>query len=413
MHKRFLLLFLICLLSYTGWTQQELITLTRPNGRVELPFEYINNFIVVEVVFNKIFPLKFIFDTGAENTILTRREITDLLEVDYQREISIYGSDLATELTAYIAPGITINLGEDLKIASQAILVMEEDYFRFEEYAGIEVHGILGADILRRFVITIDYRRRRITFQDPRTFSPPRSKNFVDVSAEFSRHKPYLNFPANLVPRQNTNLKLLMDTGASLPLLLYTDADSLLQLPTNLIRTNIGHGLGGTIEGFVGRTASLEIGQQQMTNIITSFQDVSVDYQLDSTFLNNRSGVMGNVILRRFYIIIDYINEQVWLRPNRDFNKAFNFDRSGISVLANGVQLNRFTIVNIIEGSPAAEAGLQRGDEIRMLNGVPATLLGLESIGRILRKKVGKRIRMLIRRNDERFYAEFYLRDLI
>lgn len=413
MYKHLLLFFLICLFSHSGWTQQELITLTRPNGRVELPFEYVNNFIIVEVVFNKTFPLKFIFDTGAENTILTRREITDLLQVDYQREISIYGSDLATELKAYIAPGITISLGENLKIASQAILVMEEDYFRFEEYAGIEVHGILGADILRRFVISIDYRRKRIIFQDPRTFSPPRGRTFMDVSSQFSRHKPYLYFPANLVAQQETLLKLLMDTGASLPLLLYTDADSLFVLPENLIRTNIGHGLGGTIEGYVGRTASLSIGDQQMRNVITSFQDISRDYQLDSTFLNNRSGIMGNVILNRFYIIIDYINERVWLKPNRDFNKAFAFDRSGISVVANGVQLNRFTIVNVIAGSPADEAGIQKGDEIRMLNGLPATLLGLESISRVLRKKVGKRIRMLIRRDDERFYVEFYLRDLI
>jgi hypothetical protein len=400
-------------LSRLGWTQQELITLTRPNGRIELPFEYVNNFIIVEVVFNKIFPLKFIFDTGAENTILTRREITDLLHIDYQREISIYGSDLTTELKAYIAPGITISLGENLRIASQAILVMEEDYFRFEEYAGVEVHGILGADILRRFVISIDYRRRRIIIQDPRTFTPPRSNAFVNVSTEFSRHKPYLYLPAKLVAQQNISLKLLMDTGASLSLLLYTSADSLLQLPDELIRTSIGHGLGGTIEGYVGRTASLTVGDDQMTNVITSFQDISEDYQLDSTFLNNRSGIMGNVVLSRFYIIIDYISEQVYLKPNRDFSKAFSFDRSGLSVVASGIQLNHFSILNVIAGSPADEAGIQKGDEIRMLNGVPATLLGLESISRVLRKKAGKRIRLLIRRDNERFYTEFYLRDLI
>ena len=77
--------------------------------QVEMPFEYDNNFIVVDVLMNGLVPLKFIFDTGAEHTILTRREITDVLGVPYRRRFTVLGADMKTELHAYLVRNIQTN----------------------------------------------------------------------------------------------------------------------------------------------------------------------------------------------------------------------------------------------------------------------------------------------------------------
>ena len=62
-----------------------------PEGRSSytVPFELIDNLIVVKIVMNRTLPLKFIIDTGVRTSILTEKTFTDLLNVNYSRVIRI------------------------------------------------------------------------------------------------------------------------------------------------------------------------------------------------------------------------------------------------------------------------------------------------------------------------------------
>ncbi len=392
--------------------QNKLIEITNANGKAELPFELVNNFIVVDITLNGFLPLKFIFDTGAENTILTRSTFNGFVDIDYSRKIKLFGSDLKNDITAYIARRVNIDIGDNLKIAQQTMLVLEQDYFHFENYTGVDIDGILGADILRRFVVYINFKRSIITFQDPSRFKKPRS-SYIKANVEFHRYKPYLYLSSEISTNNDYELKLLMDTGASLAILLYTFGDSLFQLPEHLIRSNLGFGLGGSIEGYIGRLRRLSIANQHLENIVTNFQDVPFNEFQDSIFLNDRNGIVGNVVLSRFNLIIDYINETLYLQARKQFNRKFKFDRSGINLVALGTNHNKFIVLEVIKGSPADLAGIQKGDEIRSINGVSTFFKSLESLIRAFQKKEGKKMRILIKRNEERIYFEFILKDLI
>jgi hypothetical protein len=148
--------FLLAFFFYTSAAAQ-LMGFKLPDGKSELevPFKFQNNFILVELVFNQAFPLKFIFDTGSENTILVKKAFADILDVEYDRQFRIIGSDLKTELIAYLARGVNLDLPNMLG-RKLDILVLEEDYFRFEEYTGIKIHGILGMDLFKTFTFKID-----------------------------------------------------------------------------------------------------------------------------------------------------------------------------------------------------------------------------------------------------------------
>lgn len=378
--------------------------------RIDLPFQYINGFIVVPVTLENWFPLNFIFDTGAEHTILSQREITDLLQLEYQRRFTLVGSDLSREFYAYLVSGIDLQVGAILA-KNRSILVLEEDYLRLEDYAGVKIHGILGADFFRRFVVKINYRKQVISLYDPSVLELP-EKDFIQVNAEFRKSKPYL-FPEVVLRQGDTStLKLLLDTGAALPLLINTDSDPGLVLPERVIPSNLGAGLGGFLKGYKGKVPSLQMPPFRFSSVVTSYQQLNYN-QIDSTGLDRRNGIIGNEILRRFTVVLDYIREDVYLQPNKDYDDEFKTDRSGLLIIATGPSLTDFLIYDVIDNTPAQEAGIQAGDKILRINWVPASFLSLGGIIRRLQKPPGKRIRITVKRNGKRINISFVLRDLI
>lgn len=383
-----------------------------PPGRkqVDIPFEYSNNFIILTLRFNGTVPLRFIFDTGAEYTVLTKREISDLLQVPYEREFRITGSDLTTPLFAYLARHVRLDIPEIAVAPNEDILVLKEDYFRFEEYAGIEVHGILSANAFSRYIIKINYQRRIITLYDRATYRQ-RDEGFVAIPLEMFRNKPYLNTVLQILPDSLVPVKLLLDTGAGLPLLLFSDTHPLLHPPPNALANNIGMGLGGYLEGYAGRVFQLDLGSFSQQGIVTFFQ--TLDSIQNPEYLNQRNGLLGNGLLNRFHVILDYQNQKLWLKPTKYYKSVFEFDRSGLTVIASGPKLNVFIVLNVLPNSPAAEAGLRPGDRVLRVGHTPASFMALSDIQRRLLGRPGKKITVVVRRDNERLKKTLILRDLL
>ena len=377
---------------------------------IEIPFDLENDFVVIPVFLNNAIPLRFIIDTGAENTVLLDRTLTDLLDISYQRTFQVRGSDLDETLTAHLAAGVHLRLADRLLARNRTVLVLEENYFNFERITGTNIHGILGADFLMRFVVEFDYRRQVVTLHDPSEFYL--SRTYTEVPAEFIRNRPYVQIDVGVLTGEVSPRRLLLDTGAGLSLLMHTYTDSLhVDLPAQTIPTYIATGLGGTLEGSVGRSKTVSLGGKTMDDVITYFQEVdSSTYQL----INRREGIIGNQILRRFRVVVDYVNRKVYLRPEGGrWKRKFRFDRSGLNLLAGGNDLRSYTVSNVVPGSPAEEVGIQVRDRVRSVNGISVSLLNLESIIRKLQGRAGRRIRMRLYREGRLFEVEFHLRDLI
>jgi C-terminal processing protease CtpA/Prc len=88
-------------------------------------------------------------------------------------------------------------------------------------------------------------------------------------------------------------------------------------------------------------------------------------------------------------------------------------DRSGLVIIATGLDLDEFVIRDLLENSPASEAGLKPGDQLVRFQGLRASNFTLDQISSTLQKKVGKRIRLVVERDGERLKFKFRLRKLI
>lgn len=409
--KSVAILLLALMLAVFSARAQQGFSLPKGVKQVEIPFEYVNNFIVLTVAFNGPLPLKFIFDTGAEHTILTKQEIGTLMNVRYDREFRVKGSDLRTELVAYLARDIRLQfVGKEIVAPHEDILVLKEDYFRFEEYAGVAVHGILAGRVFSQYLVKINYQRKMLTLYERGEYDM-KKHGFEPLPVELFRNKIYINTQAQLRPDSTTPVKLLLDTGAGLPLMLFSNTHPLIQPSANAIPTNIGMGLGGYLEGYVGRTPGLELALFSQKNILTYFQ--AVDTTQDLSYLNGRNGLVGNTVLNRFQLVIDYQGAVLWLKPSKLYQTEFVYDRSGLNIIAAGQNLNYFSVLNVLPGSPAEEADIHAGDRVLRIGWMSASLRTLADLQSLLQKKPGKEVKIVIKRDGKVMKKRIVLRDLI
>lgn len=381
--------------------------ITKP---VDIPFEIHNNFIVIPVLFNRTLPLNFIYDTGAEHTVLMKREVAEIMKIPFERRLQIIGSDMRRELFVYLVREVHLKIGA-INIPNQSLLVLEEDYFRFDEMAGLNVQGIIGADVFRGYRVEIDYRNRRLTISPSSNKTP--GKRFREIPVEIYKNKPYFETDVLLSDTTNAEVKLLIDTGSNLPLILYTDTHPDLDVPENVVTGAVASGLGGSLEGVTGRVDKLPLHETgfKLNEVTTSFQELIID--LDTTRLNGRNGIIGNPALRRFDVVIDYPRSQFFVRPNKYYKEEFEYDKSGLILIAGGASLNQIYVSKVVPGSPAAEAGIFRGDRIVKINGIGTAFTSLTAILKKLKKKEGKKIKLVLRRRNVKMKRTFRLRELI
>jgi len=222
--------------------------------------------------------------------------------------------------------------------------------------------------------------------------------------------KPYIKVEG-FFNKKKVDLKLLVDTGASLALLLFTNSHPNLELPEKYIPGSLGNGLGGSLEGFIARLERLEFGDYHFENLITNFQDLPKN--IDSLKIVKRNGLLGNALLMRFGVIIDFINSKIYLSPHRKYNQSLGFDRSGLQLIASGKNLKTFLVHFVIPNSPADRAGIKKGDTVFKINHIPSNLLSFREVTSKLQKRVNKKTHLVIKRNGKRMKFKFRLEELL
>ncbi len=405
--------FIACIvLSFANMTKAQ--SLRNENQSLSIPFEYVNNFMIISLTFEQTFPLKFIFDTGAEYSIITKREITDGLNIPYHKEYTVNGADGVKDITAFLIKNIRLDISQR-RFEHQNMLVFKEDYFHLDDYIGMQIHGILGGNLFSQYVISIDYRAQRIIFYPPSQFKAP-NKKYTAIPIEVHKSKPYLNAALRLSKDTLLPIKLLMDTGAGLTLLLQSYTHPELAVPPTAISGNIGFGLGGGMNGFIGRSKQLSL-QSTFTfnNLFTRFQQLPDTMIFDAAMLNGRNGIIGNQLLEQFHVYIDYSNQMLYLKPNNKYGKdVYLYDRSGLTVIATGTNFSQYLVQHVLTNSPAALAGIRKGDVITKVNGINVVFLSLEQLLKRFQAREGVSVSVTVRReNGEMYKTSFRLKNLV
>jgi hypothetical protein len=116
-------------------------------------------------------------------------------------------------------------------------------------------------------------------------------------------------------------------------------------------------------------------------------------------------GLLGYSFLKRYRIAFDYPHRVMWLDPlpaNWE-NRSYEYTHVGIQIERRGTAMS---IVGVVEDSPAARAGIRRGDQVVSVDGRPVGDFDVVSLSRHLEGPPGTRVMLMVRRDGtERSYS--------
>ena len=342
---------LISILSFwiINWAQGQTVPLTR------IPFLQVTGGVII--IQAQLTPhedtLQFIFDTGSSGISLDSATAQHLGCKPTYDGLLIRGIAGVREVPQLRQQTLTIGA-----LRTDSLDFYINDYSVLTSIYGVRIDGVIGYAMLSRYIVSIDYEKQCMEWFAPGTFNYPR-KGWL-LQPQINRLPAY---PFTIQELQTKSYPLLIDIGAGLNLLFserFAQEAGVLDKTRKSWITS-GEGIGGQIELRLTVMRSIRIGPYRFKKIpITIFDD-----RYNVTNYPHWAGLIGNDLLRRFNIILNYPAGEIHLRPNRFYLDDFDYAYIGMELyLIDG----SIRIGFVANNSPAQEAGLQVGDEIIAIN---------------------------------------------
>lgn len=232
------------------------------------------------------------------------------------------------------------------------------DYDVLTSVYGEKIDGIIGYSFFRRYIVKINFDSSKLEVYSPGEIEYP--KYGTTLHPVFTT-LPILNL--NIKDKRKTDFNFYFDTGAGLCFLMSDrfSKDSGILLHKRKPLFTQAEGMGGKIQMRTTVIKMVQIGRYKFRNVPTYLY--SDEYNVTS--YPNVGGLVGNDLLRRFNLIINYPKREIHLLPNSHFNDLFDYAYTGMATYyVNGLIL----VDDIITGSPAEKAGILKDDIIISVN---------------------------------------------
>ena len=408
----------------------------------KLKFELINNLIVMPVEVNGT-ELFFLLDSGVSHPILFNVSRSDSIQIKNVSEITIRGVGNGQPIKALSSNGNTFRI-KNIENKNQRLYVVMDKGINLSPSLGVPIHGIMGYELFRDFIVDINYAKEKIKFNDPIGYNYKKNSRAETFPLSISKKKAYITGNLFLEDNKEEQIKLLVDTGSSDAIWLFEDER--ITVPDTYYDVFLGKGLNGDVYGKRTKVNGFKIGSFSLKEAKVAFPDRDSFRSIEN--FGTRNGSVGGEVLKRFNIIFDYRNGKVTLVKNRNYDKPFHYNLSGVDLQHNGmryiaesiadsrgvvqsenksfgdVQLlfeNRTRLSLVPEiiisairaGSPAHVAGVKEGDVILAVNGKKVHKYKLQEVVRMLNEKEGKRIKLKVGRYNSDLLFTFVLENML
>jgi hypothetical protein len=339
---------------------------------------------LIDVMFGDKGPYKFVYDTGAPSSGM---------------DTALYDEVGAGPYTLGIA-GQTVDVPVIQTVPTAAV--------------GIPgVSGIIGGDVMKGFAVTLDFSRKRFWLE------PIRDESALLGCAHVSGapvevtwiQQSYLFVPGKMDSAEGW---FLVDSGASLgavPETIFSQIDA--AAPRPALEGFYTPAAIGTFWSLLSTAGRMEVAGHAVEHLALRTVDdgvIPVGSAVPGPFL----GVLPTDYLKHFLVTVDYPAGALRLDPytGLDSKEPTRFFTVGIG-LESKTDLP-IHVAQVLEGSAAADAGVQEGDEVTSIQGHPlATLTPYQRPFALVSDKNGANISVTVLRDGTEIEVDLETRDLL
>lgn len=395
MKKLLLYILTLSLLAGTARAQEEFVEPSRFLTR----FDFIQMTGGVVLLQGRLDPfpdtLTFILDTGSGGISL------DSMTVEY------FGlKKTPSDRTIRGIAGMrTVSFVNDRKLHFPGLTIDSlnfhvNDYSILTSVYGEQIDGIIGYSVFSRYIIKINYDSSFIEFWTKGALRYPRGGYLL---------KPIIStLPVSMARVRDDasiNARFLYDMGAGLCMMLSTEfiRDSALLLKRRKFHAKQAEGLGGKVDMHMTVVKEFKLGPYRFRNVpVYVFDDT-----YNVTSYPYLGGLIGNDLLRRFNVILNYEKRDIHLLPNSHFSDPFDYSYSGIELYYVDGQV---IIGDVAKGSPAEAAGLKEEDVVL---GINKTFNQSLQHYKVALQTPGERIKIVIKRDGELMEFDFKVKSIL
>lgn len=277
------------------------------NDEACLPFEAVGNYIYVQATIDGQ-RFGFIVDSAGLNMLSPQAA-----ELAGLKESSVHHSHMGAGESDHrvgICKIKRIALGDKIVLTDQRWRVVELPCLP----EGKPLHGIIGIEVFRRFVVCADYEASELTFTKPDKFQPD------DAAFALTLRPLRSGVPTITAEVDGLSGRFMVDTGNGGALELFPSfvaQHGLLARYDATLPVAVGAGLGGVLYARIARAGTLKLGDasvdRPLVNLHTSTKGVFASGKIQ--------GNIGGRILKRFVVTFDFSRKRMYLLPNKSYGE--------------------------------------------------------------------------------------------
>lgn len=362
----------------------------------KVPFIQLTGGIIILKAQLNNFPdsLNFVLDTGSSGISLdsTTAEYLGLKPVPSERNIKgIAGIKKVSFL-----------YNQQLKLPG---LVTDSLNFHINDYSlltsvyGEQIDGIIGYSFINRYILKLDNDSMLLSVSTKGSIKYPKGGYML---------KPNINqLPVqDLRVKDNRTIytKQLFDIGAGLCMIFNKEfiQDSMLFDSKKKRWIKQAEGIGGKIDMELTVLKEVKLGPYRFRSVpVYLFDDIN-----NITNYPYMGGILGNDLMRRFNLTINYATDEIHIVPNRHYSDPFDYSYSGIELYKIG---NDIIVGDVAVGSPAEEVGIKELDMVLSINN---NFTGNLNLYKIELQNTNQKIKMILKRNGELIEKEFKVKSI-